>query len=179
MQPIIVDASEIREAIGYTVDVSATVPLDTVDVSGVAYVPTKHADIIGTLTNSGEGLVLHGNVRASFQVDCSRCLASVPFDVATDIDTLFVRRTPETAGEADEQDVIPFDGDRIDIAPVVISALRVELPLAPLCDEECAGICPDCGTDLNTGGCDCSEKPSEDSPFAALKDLLPDEPDQS
>ena len=53
-----------------------------------------------------------------------------------------------------------------------MSALVLEAPFAPLHDDDCAGICPECGADLNTEPCDCASKPDPDNPFAALGDLL-------
>jgi uncharacterized protein len=170
VNPINVDASAIREAVGTSVDVSAPVELNKVDVSGVVYAPREPGVLDATLTNSGEGLVLHGTITALFDVECSRCLAPFGFEVSTDVDTLFVDETAER--EDDEQDVVAFVGDQIDLAPVIESALRVEMPLAPSCKEECEGICPDCGIDLNEDSCDCADRPDEDGPFAGLKDML-------
>jgi len=48
------------------------------------------------------------------------------------------------------------NADRIDLAPLAREALLLELPLAPLCQAECAGLCPTCGADLNAGPCGCA-----------------------
>ncbi len=170
MKPITVDACGVREAAGMSVDVSAPVDLDQVDVSGVVYTPREPGRLSASLTNSGEGLLLHGTITAHFDVECSRCLSPFVFTVSTDVDTLYVDEASEPDDE--EQDVIAFDGDNIDVAPVVESALRVEMPLAPACDAECAGICPTCGVDMNKESCECADQPRESGPFAGLKDLL-------
>ena len=60
----------------------------------------------------------------------------------------------------------------IDLVPLVEQALLLELPLVPLCDDDCRGLCPRCGANLNEGPCQCDDGPvGEDNPFAALKDF--------
>ena len=74
--------------------------------------------------------------------------------------------------EHDEFEVIDADGS-FDIAPAVIAALVYATPYVILCKEDCAGLCPRCGADLNEGPCSCGETDEIDplNPFAVLKDL--------
>lgn len=74
--------------------------------------------------------------------------------------------------EDDEFEVIDADGS-FDIAPAVIAALVYATPYVILCKEDCAGLCPRCGADLNEGPCSCGETDEIDpfNPFAVLKDL--------
>ena len=57
--------------------------------------------------------------------------------------------------------------------PLIVAALLLEVPLVPLCDDDCKGLCPQCGANLNEGPCGCSrdEADVEASPFAALKNF--------
>lgn len=58
------------------------------------------------------------------------------------------------------------------MTPLIEQALLLELPLVPLCADDCKGICPRCGANLNEGPCSCAEAaPAEDGPFAALRNL--------
>jgi len=170
MDPILIDASPVREAVGTSVDVSTTVEFAPVDVSGVTYAIREPATLSATLTNGGDGLLLHGSIHAVFDVACSRCLTPFRFEIATDVDTLFVDESAEIGD--DEQDVFALAGDEIDLAPIIESALRVEMPLAPVCKADCCGICPDCGSDMNAESCECADAPSNDGPFSGLKDML-------
>ncbi|HEX4865395.1 MAG TPA: DUF177 domain-containing protein, partial [Acidimicrobiales bacterium] len=70
----------------------------------------------------------------------------------------------------DDEETYPLEGEFLDLQPLVRDALLLELPLAPLCSDECRGICPTCGADLNAGGCACVEKPA-DPRWAALDAL--------
>ena len=78
---------------------------------------------------------------------------------------------PPAADEEDEE-TYPLRGELLDLQPLIRDALLLELPLAPLCSEDCQGLCPTCGADLNDGPCDCDHAPS-DPRWAAL-DLLKD-----
>jgi uncharacterized protein len=66
-------------------------------------------------------------------------------------------------------DVFPFDGEKVDLEPLFREQFVLAVPFAPLCREDCAGLCPQCGIDRNTGTCSC-EKPI-DPRLAALKGL--------
>ena len=90
-----------------------------------------------------------------------------------------MKAAPEDMDE-DEFDVLPAD-KVIDLEPLITAALLLEFPLIPLCDEECKGLCPQCGANLNEGPCGCEPAADDDddtppNPFAALKDFPYDEP---
>ncbi|MCQ5072305.1 YceD family protein, partial [Adlercreutzia sp. DFI.6.23] len=59
------------------------------------------------------------------------------------------------------------------LVPLILAALLLEVPLVPLCDDDCKGLCPQCGANLDEGPCGCSrdEADVEASPFAALKNF--------
>jgi uncharacterized protein len=63
-----------------------------------------------------------------------------------------------------------YSDDQIDLGQLVMEQLQLALPMKPLCDVACKGLCPQCGTNLNTGACNCSEK-WEDPRLAALRSL--------
>jgi uncharacterized metal-binding protein YceD (DUF177 family) len=69
----------------------------------------------------------------------------------------------------DDLDVFPYTGDAIDLEALVREQFVLSVPYAPLCKEDCLGLCPQCGTDRNVAPCDC-EKPI-DPRFAALQGL--------
>ena len=69
-----------------------------------------------------------------------------------------------------EGETYPLDDDTLDLEPLVRDALLLELPLAPLCTEDCAGLCPSCGADRNETQCDCRVDDT-DPRWAALRSL--------
>lgn len=132
------------------------------------------------ITNVGGALLVSGTVKGQVTTACARCLEDATFDVEGEIEGYFLI---EGEGEApddmeeDEFDVLPED-NKLDLEPLILAAVYVELPLIPLCREDCKGICPTCGANLNEGPCDCvPDAPDEDdgfnpnNPFAALKGL--------
>ena len=96
------------------------------------------------------GLRARGTVRAPWRGSCRRCLTTVDGRVEAVVDERFV---PER-GDADEL-AYRYQGDEVDLAPLVHDAVFLELPLAPLCRPDCQGLCPQCGADRNVAPCAC------------------------
>ncbi len=95
-----------------------------------------------------DGVVVQGTVRGFYAAQCSRCLRPVHREVVTPVRELF---------EADpvEGQTYPLVGEEIDLELPVRDALLLDLPVAPLCREDCAGLCSACGADRNETSCDC------------------------
>ena len=79
--------------------------------------------------------------------------------------------TPRSGGHDRDDEAYPLAGDELDLEPLARDAVLLELPLAPLCTEDCQGLCPTCGANRNTESCDCA--PPADPRWAAL-DVLRD-----
>ena len=118
---------------------------------------------------------LEGTVKTELELSCSRCLEPFTMPVATDFDLRYVPRA-ENAGdgekEVEEDDLATafYDNDEIDLSQLMTEQFQLALPMKPLCTDACKGLCAQCGTNLNTGACDCSPK-WEDPRFAALKSM--------
>lgn len=116
---------------------------------------------------------LEGELTAELELVCSRCLA--PFKAAFRIPVAEVYTNKAEAMPAPDDDAAEevgfFTGDEIDIAPALLKALFLELPMHPLCREDCRGICPECGADLNQGACSC-RKDNIDFRLEKLKTLF-------
>ena len=109
------------------------------------------------ISNTGDALLVTGTVEGEAKTACARCLDEVSFPVTGEIEGYFLldetKAAPEDMDE-DEFDVLPAD-KVIDLEPLITAALLLEFPLIPLCDEECKGLCPQCGANLNRGPCGC------------------------
>jgi uncharacterized protein len=122
-----------------------------------------------------------GPFRGHLVVACSRCVGPVRLELDDKLRVTFMPpgEMPEEgeAGEGEDGlevreedlDTFPFDGERVDLEPVLREQFVLAVPFAPLCAETCKGLCSQCGIDLNTGTCAC-EKPV-DPRLAALKGL--------
>ena len=170
MKPVIADISSALDEPGASVDVVRDIDLEPIVGAGTEYIPTDPGHIEVSLMNSGDGIVAMGTVSVTFRTECSKCLEPFDLDVTANVEALYLAEEQTDAIGVDE-DWEPLSGESVDLAPAIRSALQLALPFAPLHDEECAGICPVCGCDLNKESCDCSADEDTPHPFAALKDL--------
>ena len=113
-----------------------------------------------------QGLVLQGRFGAAVDLECVRCLDqfSQPLNWAfTDFYAF------DKSNVSDSGLLVPENG-YIDLDPLIREYALLEVPISPVCNPDCKGLCPVCGENLNE--IDCGHRSVPDSPFEALKDLL-------
>ena len=128
--------------------------------------PAAPIRVTGRLSTAGEGrFYFSGRVEGTLAGDCRRCLAAASRDVRDDVQFLFA----EDGDEAEDPDIFPVDARaaEVDLRPAVREHWLLAAPNFLLCREECAGLCPRCGADLNQGACACP--PAADSRWDALR----------
>jgi len=126
-----------------------------------------------------EMLVVRGNVAVTLQFSCSRCLTDFVHELQCPFEATFVEELPDVEGDdGDEKELTPeemgislLQDEEINLVDIIQEQLIMAFPLRPLCKEECKGLCPLCGADLNQTTCQCAP-PSGSSKFAALKDFM-------
>ncbi len=166
-----VQLGPLLEDLGATLPVRVEVPMDRIVVGAEEFVPTGPAHVDVLLTNTGAGVVATGTVMLDLTATCSRCLRSFVLSATGAVEGFYV--LPERADSLPEdQDYELIEAGSLDLGPALQAAIVVDLPIAPLHDPDCKGICPRCGADLSEGPCGCRPAPSE-SPFSVLKDLFP------
>jgi uncharacterized protein len=135
--------------------------------------PAGPLRVTGRLSRAGAGrFYFHGSIEGTAAGECRRCLADVTTPVALDSYLIFAEMG---LGEADEEsDEFLFDpGERaLDLRPAVREDWLLAAPAFPLCREDCKGLCPTCGADLNEGPCACP--PAADDRWAALRPAADD-----
>lgn len=109
---------------------------------------------------SGSRVSVRGSVTSSARLECVRCLRSFELGVSADV-TVFAEQSAKTnRAEQDElardHCMLFHDGRRLDLSETVRESLLLELPISPHCREDCPGLCPKCGADLNAGPCGCT-----------------------
>jgi uncharacterized protein len=130
------------------------------------------------LTRLSQDLLVQGQVGAEVRMQCSRCLDEFTVPVEASLEekyqpTIDIETGRPIRREEYEEDDTAFSinaSHEIDLAEPVRQALLVALPLKPLCREDCAGLCPHCGANLNEGPCAC-EPDTTDNRWAALREL--------
>lgn len=131
-----------------------------------------------TLTYAGAGVVASGTVSANITTPCSRCLCDSHLVATAAVDGFYVLPGHEQGLPEEQEFEFIADDMTIDLEPAVMGSLVMELPFAPLHDEDCLGICPVCGANRNTEPCDCSSAAAA-SPFDKLRDLDIKDSDES
>lgn len=138
------------------------IPID-VDLGDAAVAGDVGVDL--TLTSLTDGILLRGTSTAMVELMCSRCLtrwvetSSASFEQVYRFDPL-------------SDDELPIDqGGWIPIGELIHDEVSLALPRGAICRSDCKGLCPTCGTDLNTNPCG-GHGEDEDSPFAPLRDLF-------
>lgn len=120
---------------------------------------------VARFSRTPQGLLLQGEFSASVKLDCVRCLESYsqPLDISfTDLYAFDKRNISES------NLLVPEEG-QIDLEPLIREYAFLEFPISPICMQNCKGLCPVCGENLNKT--DCNHNDQSESPFVVLKDI--------
>ncbi len=120
-------------------------------------------------------LEITGEFSFEVKMQCSRCLEEFVFRKRVSIFNFLIERSkvefaPEMELSSDDLIVDFYEGEEVDIFPVFRDALILAIPISPVCEPDCKGLCPYCGFNLNKGPHECKMKPVF-SPFASLAEL--------
>lgn len=118
-------------------------------------------------TRTGEGIFFNGKFETLTAVECVRCLTETFFPTEMIMEELFYY--PASAAPPGEYVITP-DGNA-DLGPLLRELSVLSLPVQPLCRSDCAGLCPECGQNLNEAVCDCHQD-DIDPRFAVLQKLI-------
>lgn len=138
--------------------------------TGTEVVPLEPLEVDLTARSVGEGVFVRGTLRTRVQVPCRRCLAATEHEVDETVDFLFQELEEEDDDAGGEVYALPPKGVELDLTEAVREQLVLRVPRYVVCREECRGLCPRCGADLNEAPCDCVPE-EEPSPWDALKKL--------
>jgi uncharacterized protein len=112
-----------------------------------------------TMEKIGPQIICRGLISTSVEMECSRCLEPVEMGIAEGM-TLLLRFS--TAAQTDqigeEVKIIEPDADQVDVTEEVRQTVLLAIPGKPLCREDCLGLCPYCGKNLNMGSCHCQRE---------------------
>lgn len=134
------------------------------------------ATVEGRASRKGEEVRLKGRVHAQVEISCDRCLRPVAGPLEVEFEESFVpqpaavREGEETELGSDDLLVSFYEGESVDVDELVREQVLLSLPTRFVCAEECKGLCPKCGADLNTEPCDCP-RTETDPRWAALAEL--------
>ena len=136
--------------------------------------------VVGKINNNNKGMYINIDVGLTVVENCSRCLDEVEIPLEYNIQGFIVNK--DNYIEDDYEDVDAFvieNKDEVDLIDIIGQTIDFNIPHKVLCREDCKGLCPECGANLNKQDCGCSEKINNeddiDPRFAKLKELLKNE----
>ncbi|MFP1627786.1 YceD family protein [Streptomyces sp. 5K101] len=155
--PLVFDTHELGRRPGALQRLSRTVdaPKD-LGIEGVIGVPEgKPVELELRLESVMEGVLVTGTARASAEGECVRCLEPLRQEVAADFQEMFTypdaddRGRPAEPVDDEDEDILYLEDGMFDLEPVLRDAVVLALPMQPVCREDCAGLCPQCGIRLD------------------------------
>ncbi|HXP33362.1 MAG TPA: DUF177 domain-containing protein [Acidimicrobiales bacterium] len=165
-RPFVVHVAKLRRVLGTRWHEVRSGAVEDLACGGSVVPPGADVRADVTLEAISGGISVAGVVEAPWTGQCRRCLAPASGMLSIPVRELYT-------AEGDGEDAYPLVDDEVDLEVLVHDAVLLELPVAPVCDEACRGLCPLCGANLNERACGC-ETP-RDERWAALDVLrVPD-----
>ncbi len=114
----------------------------------------------GTLTRTNQGILVRGRLHTEVEITCSRCLGLFGYPLTLNIEEEYFPIIDVSSGAPlslpDEPGPFTIDEHHVlDLTEALRQYALLAIPMKPLCREDCAGLCPGCGHNLNLGTCDC------------------------
>ncbi len=179
--PLVLDVRSLQRRPGSMTTVDRSVPAPAGLGVAMARVPEgSPIELDLRLESVLEGVLVSGVADLQVSAECSRCLETFDWHEEVDLTELFRYPATDARGaiveeEDESEDPLPeVQDDLIDLQPILRDAVVLDLPLAPLCSEDCPGLCPECGIRLADDPQHAHE--TSDPRWAALTALL--EPDE-
>jgi uncharacterized protein len=170
--PLVFDTRALSPGEMRTEERTAAAPADL--GAGMIGIP-KGADLQLQVRLEGvsEGTLVTATVTAPLAGECARCLEEFTSSIQVRLQELY---TYDGNAEDDDSDGYQMHGDLLDLEPALRDALVLELPLSPLCSQDCPGLCAECGTRLAEAGEEHSHAPQKTTPDGAAVPELRKEP---
>lgn len=165
---MIFNITNIKKESGAQMDVTYVGPLDNTSIKDMVII-NDDISLDGTLTNYEEAILFRGTLGVSYIGKCNRCLEPVTRNLTLKLNERY------STMHSDEDDIYLYEGNYVDLTKAVIDNIIMSLPARLLCSEQCKGICPVCGKNLNLGECNCDKSRDDQEPvneFGILKDLI-------
>lgn len=165
---------DLREFDSFPAEYSAEFEADNEDfgIPGVAFRDLMKIRVM--LQKIKDEFYCQGNVMVPVEEECSRCLETFDTDLSGELN--FIITTEESKavlGTDTGAEVVTIKASEpvVDLNGIIKEALMLAIPMKPLCSEECRGLCPSCGANLNEEKCDCKVDETDER-WEGLKDLL-------
>lgn len=170
--PLVFDTRALGRQPGSDVHETRVVPAPADLRVALARVPAgTDLELTVTLDVMPDGVLVSAEASAPVTGECARCLEPVTTAVRVSFRELYERDAGTAGGEDTEDDRRFLDGDLLDLEPALRDAMVLALPLAPLCRDDCPGLCPECGVRLAEAGPAHAHDGAADPRWARLREL--------
>jgi uncharacterized protein len=164
-----VNISGILKNIDSSIKINDSLSIPLISYKGEDIIVKSPIGVDARIMNSGDYMLIKGNIKADFVLKCSRCLEKFDYVLETD----FEEKISNKHVDENDEEIIYFEGDSIDITDIIINNILLSLPMKHVCREDCKGLCPHCGKNVNMHDCDCFQE-DLDPRLEVLKNLLKD-----
>jgi uncharacterized protein len=154
---MIVNVAEIRRNLGGVLELPVHLMPERIETLPLL------KPIAGTvrIQNVGTRLQARVELATEIELECVRCMTAFPYPMVLEFCEYYSeasRLDRESSPELTEEDLETFtySGDRLDLTEAIRQNMLLSVPAYPLCQEDCGGLCPECGANLNIGDCGCS-----------------------
>lgn len=145
---MLIDVKSISRSRGASLTIETETDPEEMSSTLKEYWLTRPLIFNGTLQNGGEGVMnLEGRIRTTYNGECARCLTQV--EVAVDLPLSEIYRLSDLAGAEDDAESYRYNDTVIDLSQAIRDNLVLAMPIRLLCREDCRGLCPVCGVNLN------------------------------
>lgn len=127
------------------------------------------------LEKNREVLFLQGEIKGQFNLECDLCLErfeknwTEPLKLSLVPESIQSLLSKDTIIVQEELETLSYQGDVLDLQPLVEEQILLSLPMSNICKEDCNGLCPDCKVNLNKSSCQCKNVTGTNNPFAQLR----------
>lgn len=166
-----IDVSGILKELGGRIEVNGEVEIGEFEFSGERYSLEAPLKVSGIISNNGKALVLTADVEAELCTRCARCLDEIIVDAGFSMEESFAQSESKIP---EDDEIIVFDGYTIELDDIIEDNLIMNIEGRYLCEEDCKGLCPQCGANLNDGECGCNRE-FIDPRWSGLADLMNNE----
>jgi uncharacterized protein len=169
-KPLLINAAELLRRPGSERRLVLQTTTADLGISDRRFDPEAAVAVSLRLESLTDGIVVDGELRAPWADSCRRCLAPADGEVVSEIHELYQQAVTDP-------DAFEIVGDQLDLVPMIRENLLLDAPIAPVCRQDCAGLCPTCGIDRNVATCQCLVA-AADPRWDALSQLKANLPDQ-
>lgn len=116
-------------------------------------------DVSCLISKTSGTVFIKGSFAALIDIGCSRCLENTRQSIGSDFEYTLIPAKAETKEDIElkpeELEISYYQGDFIDLTPIICEQIILQIPIKVLCSEQCKGLCQQCGTNLNSSSCNC------------------------